>query len=144
MLPRMTMPSLKIALLVSSLNLSVACGKCPPAPAGASIKIETPARAGSGGPDETDDIKGGVSGVKPTEARVVIYTHAGDRWWIQPLEDAPFTAITSQSQWASRIHLGFEYAALLVQRSYSPPKQPMQLPQAEGCVWAIDIAKGHK
>jgi len=91
-----------------------------------------------------DDIEGVVTGVKPPEARVVIYTHAGDRWWIQPLENAPFTAITSQSRWNSHIHLGFEYAALLVDRFYSPPKQPMQLPQPEGCVWAIDTAKARK
>lgn len=91
-----------------------------------------------------DDIEGVVRGVKPMDARVVLYTHAGDRWWVQPLENAPFTAITSQFHWTSRIHLGFEYAALLVHRSYSPPKQPMQLPQAEGCVWAIDTAKARK
>lgn len=91
-----------------------------------------------------DDIAGVVKGVKPAEARVVIYAHAGDRWWIQPFEDAPLTAITPKLDWRSRIHLGFEYAALLVHPGYSPPNQPVQLPQAGGCVWAVDTAKGHK
>jgi hypothetical protein len=140
MLSRIGTTSLKIAFALSSLALT-ACGKCPEAPAGASITIVTPARPGAGGPDEMDDIAGIVKGVKPTDARVVIYTHAGDRWWIQPLEDAPLTAITSKLDWTNRIHLGFEYAVLLVHRTYSPPKQPMQLPQVGGCVWALDTAK---
>jgi len=142
MLLRIPVSLLGVALAGSALSLA-ACGQCPEAPAGASISIVSPARVGSGGPSEMDEIAGVVKGVKPAEARVVLYAHAGDRWWIQPLEDAPFTAITSKLAWSSRIHSGFEYAALLVHRDYSPPKQPMQLPQTGGCVWAVDIAKGH-
>ncbi len=134
--------SLCIALAASAFLVS-SCGKCPEAPAGASISIAAAAKASPGGTPETDDISGSVIGVKPADAQVVIYAHAGDRWWIQPYEDAPFTAITSKLEWSSRTHLGFEYAALLVPRSYSPPKQPRQLPQIGGCVWAVDTAKGH-
>ena len=132
---------LGVALAVSTLPVA-ACGQCPQAPAGASISITVRPRATAGGPDEIDDIAGVVQGVRPADARVVIYAHAGDRWWIQPLEDAPYTAITANLEWRSRIHLGFEYATLLVHRNYRPTIQPMQLPQVGGCVWAVDTAKG--
>jgi hypothetical protein len=142
MLLRTRNSSLCIALAISAIFLA-ACGTCPQAPAGASISILAPARAAAGGTTETDEISGAVKGVTPASAQVVIYAHAGDRWWIQPFEDAPFTAITPKLEWTSRTHFGFEYAALLVSRSYSPPKQPRQLPQIGGCVWAVDTAKGH-
>ena len=128
-------------VLITLLVGSPGCGICPPSPKGAGIKVTASPRSGVGGPDETDDIAGSVTGTKPAEARVVIYAHSGDRWWVQPLEDDPFTAIKSGLEWNSRIHLGFEYAALLVHKSYTPPKQPMSLPPVEGCVWAMDIAK---
>jgi hypothetical protein len=74
------------------------------------------------------------------------YAHAGDRWWIQPLEDAPFTTVSSDGQWQARIHLGYEYAAFLVHRSFStsPPKQPMVLPEVGGCIWAVGVEAGRK
>ena len=121
--------------------LAASCHTCPTAPAGASVKITAPARAGSGGADETDDISGTAAGVTPKDARVVIYTHAGDRWWVQPLRDAPFTSLNPNLEWTARIHLGYEYAALLVAPGYSPPPETMQLPQIGGCIWAEDIAK---
>jgi hypothetical protein len=133
-------PKLVIVFLCLVLT---ACG-CPERPSGASVTIVAPARLGVGGPEEVDDISGVAANVNPADARIVIYARAGDRWWIQPQEDAPFTPINSKLDWSNRIHLGFEYAALLVHKNYSPPKQPMQLPQVEGCVWAIDTKKARQ
>ncbi|MGC4052829.1 MAG: hypothetical protein QM757_26155 [Paludibaculum sp.] len=127
---------------VAILTLAPASCGCPKAPPEASISIVSPPRAGTGGPGEMDDITGTVKGVQPSDARVVIYCYAGDRWWVQPLEDAPFTPITSKLEWSTRTHLGFEYAVLLVHKNWTPPKQPMQLPEIGGCVWALDKAKG--
>jgi len=130
-------------LLFGCIALSSACGSepaaCPEGPTGAGIQITTTPRRGSGGPEEMDDISGKVTAVDPKDTRVVIYAHAGDRWWIQPFEDAPMTVIRSNLQWSARIHLGFEYAALLVYRNFVPQKQPMGLPQIEGCVWAVAV-----
>lgn len=62
----------------------------PASAARARVRITVAARTGVGGPDEMDTIAGTVSGGNPNEVKVLIYAHAGDRWWIQPFEDAPF------------------------------------------------------
>ena len=128
-------------ILFGCIALTGACGSCPVGPVGASVQITRPPRGSSGGPEEMDEISGKVTAVDPKETRVVIYAHAGDRWWVQPFEEAPMTVIGSNLQWSARIHLGFEYAVLLVHKNYGPPKQPMSLPQIEGCVWAVDVTK---
>ena len=46
--------------------------------------------------------------------QVVLYAKSGV-WWVQPLTVDPFTTIEANSTWENRIHLGTEYAALLVE-----------------------------
>jgi len=140
----MTATRLFFIPLIVLLMLSCGC-RCPPRPPESRVRITEPAPNGVGGPDEMGTIRGVVSGVDPNDVKVLIYAHAGDRWWIQPLEDAPFTTVNSDGQWQARIHLGYEYAALLVHRSYSsssPPKQPPDLPEVGGCIWAIEVKAG--
>jgi len=132
-----------IAASVSVL-LASGCGKsCEPATSQARIEITVPARDGPGGPVEMDSIEGRVVGVNERHVKVLIYAHAGDRWWVEPYASAPFTNVGSDGQWRTTIYLGHEYAALLVHKEYSsPPAQTMSLPPIGGCIWAIDTKPG--
>src|SRR5438874_8270956 len=78
--------------------------------------------AAAGSLDNMDAIEGRVTSVRP-EQRVVLYAKNGGRWWIQPFARDPlFTKIQGDSKWKNVTHLGEEYAALLVDPSYSPPQ----------------------
>jgi hypothetical protein len=95
-----------------------------------------------GGLDNMDSIEGRVSGVRP-EHRIVLYAKSGGRWWIQPFARDPlFTKIQADSQWKNVTHLGEEYAALLVDPSYSPPQTAELLPATGGSVAAVAVVKG--
>lgn len=120
------------------------CG-CPKAPANPEITITNPPPRGAGGRVEMDMITGAVSGVNPNDVKVLIYAHAGDRWWVQPLVDYPFTPVGNDRQWRAKIHLGDEYAALLVNKDYRLPSsqsQPLGLPAVGDCIWAVATRAG--
>ena len=68
--------------------------------------------AAEGGPDKRAPVAGRVIGARP-EQRIVLFAKAGI-WWVQPTRDEPFTPIQPDSTWTSSIHLGTDYAALLV------------------------------
>jgi len=89
-----------------------------------------------------DTIEGRVIGVRP-EQRIVLYAKSGGRWWIQPFARDPlFTKIQGDSKWKNVTHLGEEYAALLVDPSYSPPQTTGLLPATGGAVAAVAVVKG--
>ena len=93
-----------------------------------------------GGRDKLDTIAGRVIGARPGQA-VVIYAHSG-AWWVQPTVAEPFTAIRSDGTWSAEIHLGYEYAALLVDTSYRPPPTVDSQPSKGGPIVVAAIAKG--
>jgi hypothetical protein len=98
--------------------------------------------AAVGGLDNMDTIQGRVIGVRP-EQRIVLYAKSQDRWWIQPFARDPlFTRIEGDSRWKNVTHLGLEYAALLVDPSYSPPQTTEALPPTGGAVAAVAVVKG--
>ena len=89
-----------------------------------------------------DTIAGRVIGVRP-EQRIVLYAKSGGRWWIQPFARDPlFTKIQRDSKWKNVTHLGEEYAALLVDPTYSPPQTTESLPAKGGAVAAVVAVKG--
>jgi len=95
-----------------------------------------------GGLDNMDTIRGRVIGVRP-EQRIVLYAKTEGRWRIQPFARDPlFTEIQGDSRWKNVTHLGEEYAALLVDPSYSPPQTTEALPSAGGAVAAVAVVKG--
>jgi len=53
-----------------------------------------------------------------------------------------FTKIQGDSKWKNVTHLGEEYAALLVDPSYSPPQTTEVLPATGGAVAAVVVVKG--
>ncbi len=96
--------------------------------------------AGEGGPDKLDTIEGRVTGALP-EQRIVLFARSGS-WWVQPLVDQPFTRIQPDSKWRNSIHLGTEYAALLVDPGYRPQAIMDFLPREGAGVIAVAITKG--
>lgn len=96
--------------------------------------------ASDGGPEKLAPISGRVAGVRSGQ-KVVLFSKSGV-WWIQPLTARPFTDIAGDSTWKNDIHLGTEYAALLVDNGYRPPATTELLPPVGGPVIAIATTKG--
>ena len=79
----------------------------------------------------------------PAEQKIVLYAKSEGRWRIQPFARDPlFTKIQGDSRWKNVTHLGEEYAALLVDPSYSPPQTTDALPSTGGAVAAVAVVKG--
>jgi hypothetical protein len=105
-----------------------------------SIEFPKVPPASQGGPDITDTIEGRVIGARPGQ-QIVLFAHSG-QWWVQPLVARPFTKIQADSTWTNSIHLGLEYAALLVEEGYTPQPTMASLPEKGGQILAISIVKG--
>ena len=129
-----------------SVLLMVGCclllGSCRSRPESAAPSIEftriPPAEATR--TDKLDIIQGRVAGARPGQ-QIVLYARTGT-WWVQPLSTGPFTAIQPDSSWINSIHLGSEYAALLVEPGYRPPAIMNALPAPGGEVVAIATSQG--
>jgi hypothetical protein len=96
--------------------------------------------ASPGGPGRLSTISGRVTGADSGE-QIVLYAHS-QRWWIQPFADRPFTAISADGTWKATIHLGTEYAVLLVRPGYRPSPVIDNLPGTGGAVAAVATVKG--
>jgi hypothetical protein len=96
--------------------------------------------AAEGGRERVDTISGRVRNARPTE-KIVIYAHSG-QWWVQPWPDRPFIPIQADSTWSTETHLGFEYAALLVEPDYHPFPTMDIAPTQGGYVAVAKIVKG--
>jgi hypothetical protein len=96
--------------------------------------------AAQGGRERVDTISGRVSGARPGQ-RIVVYAKSGP-WWVQPWPEQPFIPIESDSKWSTQTHLGYEYAALLVNADYHPAPTIDVAPTAGGSVVALTIVNG--
>jgi hypothetical protein len=90
-------------------------------------------------PDKLDIIQGRVIGARPDE-QIVLYAKSG-AWWVQPLMSDPYTKLNSNYTWTNTIHVGTEYAALLVEPGYHPPVSMNELPRVGNGVLAVASAK---
>jgi hypothetical protein len=79
---------------------------------------------------------GGISPEQQKECAVVVFSHT-DKWYVQPTVASPYTPISDDGSWETDIHLGYEYAALLVRSSYRPPATAGALPKVGGDVLAL-------
>jgi len=129
----------KRALLVTLCLLLNGCGSRP-ANVGPSIEFTRVPQADAAGLDKLDIIQGRVTGAHPGQ-QIVLDTRSG-KWWVQPRSNAPFTKIQPDSNWINSIHLGSEYAALLVEPGYQPPAMTNELPTRGGAVVATALAQG--
>jgi hypothetical protein len=117
-------------------------GGCRPATTSdrPSIEFNGIPPAAEGGSERVDRIAGHVIGARPGQ-RVVVYAKSGT-WWVQPSTDQPLIPIQPDSKWSTVTHLGYEYAALLVEPAYRPPTTMDVLPDPGGAVVAVSIVKG--
>jgi hypothetical protein len=97
--------------------------------------------ADDGGTESMELIKGSALHVKPT-ARVVLYVYTFGNWWLQPFISHPFTEIKVDSTWQTLVHLGHQYAALVVDNSYKPHTKLLNLPIKGDGVLGIVTAPG--
>jgi len=100
-----------------------------------SVEFTTVPQAAVGGPGTLAPVAGRVKGAQPNQ-RIVLFTKSDQGWWVQPFRSRPFTEIAADSTWQSSIHLGQEYAALLVGPEYRPPATAESLPELGGGVIA--------
>src|SRR5262249_51650480 len=73
---------------------------------------------------------------------LVLYARSEGVWWIQPFVKKPFTEIQPDSSWKNSIHLGTEYAAILVEPDYLPAPKTTELPSAGKGVVAVSRVQG--
>ena len=129
-----------LALATSSFAclLAISCGSPAVAP---SIEFTAIPKADAGGPAELAPVAGRVKGARPNQ-RVVLFARSDQGWWVQPFRSRPFTEIAPDSTWKSAIHLGQEYAALLVDADYRPPATAESLPELGGGILAVTRVAG--
>ena len=124
-----------ILWLIAFLALLVACQS------NASIKPEiqiTEVPPKGAGPDRVERIAGTVSGVNTKECKVIVFAQT-DTWYVQPYIETSDTEIKNSNTWQTDTHLGSQYAALLVNNSYKPPKTTGRLPEVGGPILAIVV-----
>jgi hypothetical protein len=129
------------ALSIATSVLVASCGPVPPA-SPPSIVFNTVPEAAPGGSEKLALMAGRAVGARPDDRIVLFAKSSVGVWCVQPLTAEPFTRIESDTTWKNTIHLGIEYAALLVRPSYRPPDTTEVLPTQGGDVIAIATIKG--
>ncbi len=131
--------NISFALLSVLILLFSACG-APKTAQSPVIEFTKIPPAAQGGRERVDTIAGRVAGARPGQ-QIVVYARSGP-WWVQPWPDKPFIPIQADSTWTTETHLGFEYAAMLVEPTYHPPPTMDIAPTSGGAVVAVKIEKG--
>jgi len=90
---------------------------------------------------KTDIIEGRATGSRPGQ-RLVLYANTDGRWGVCRQSGQPFTNIEADGQWKASVHLGIQYAALLVDQTYTPLEQTESLPILGNGVVALAIVNG--
>lgn len=88
-----------------------------------------------------DNIEGRANGFRSGQ-QIVLYTKSEELWWVQPGIDRPLTKIRDDAGWKGQVHLGTQYAALLVDPGYNPPETFEILPPTGNGVAAIAVING--
>jgi len=90
---------------------------------------------------KTDTIDGRVTGARPGQ-RIALYAKTDGRWGLCRQSDQPFTNVESDGRWKASVHLGLQYAALLVDPTYDPPEQTESLPIIGNGVVTLAVVNG--
>jgi hypothetical protein len=90
---------------------------------------------------KTDMIDGRVTGAGPGQ-RIVLYAKTDGRWGVCRQSGQPFANLEADGRWKASVHLGIQYAALLVDPTYTPPEQTESLPIVGDGVVALAVANG--
>jgi hypothetical protein len=91
-----------------------------------------------GGPERLETIAGVVSDVdvKACDCRIILYSLT-DQYWVQPFAENPYTELRPDNTFEAAIHLGEQYFALLVKKTFRPPARLAKLPEVGGDVIVI-------
>src|SRR5258705_4223133 len=87
---------------------------------------------------KTDIIEGRATGARPGQ-RIVLYAKTDGRWGVCRQSGQPFANIETDGRWKASVHLGIQYAALLVDPTYNPLEQTESLPIVGNGVAALAI-----
>ena len=90
---------------------------------------------------KTDVIEGRVTGAQPGQ-RLVLYAETDGRWGVCRQSGQPFTNIEADDRWKALVHMGIQYAALLIDPTYNPPEQTESLPIVGNGVVALTVVNG--
>src|SRR5271167_4723667 len=90
---------------------------------------------------KTDIIDGRVIGARPGQ-RIALYAKTDGRWGLCRQSGQPFTNIETDGRWKASVHLGIQYAALLVDPTYNPPEQTESLPIVGSGVVTLAVVNG--
>jgi hypothetical protein len=88
-----------------------------------------------------DVIEGRTIAARPGQ-RIVLYAKTDGRWGVCRQLEQPSTNIEADGRWRASVHLGIQYAALLVDPTYSPPEQTESLPIVGNGVVALTVVNG--
>jgi hypothetical protein len=88
-----------------------------------------------------DMVEGRVTGARPGQ-RIVLYANTDGRWGVCRQSGQPSTNIEADGRWKALVHLGLQYAALLVDPTYNPPEQTESLPIVGNGVVALAVVNG--
>src|ERR1700684_1078713 len=88
-----------------------------------------------------DIVEGRATGARPGQ-RIVLYAKTDGRWGVCRQLEQPSTNIEADGRWKASVHLGIQYAALLVDPTYSPPEQTESLPSVGNGVVALAVVNG--
>jgi hypothetical protein len=88
-----------------------------------------------------DMTEGRATGVRPGQ-RIALYANTDGRWGLCQQSGQPFANIESDGRWKASVHLGIQYAALLVDPTYNPPEQTESLPIVGNGVVALAVVNG--
>jgi hypothetical protein len=86
-------------------------------------------------------VEGRATGARPGQ-RIVLYAKTDGRWGVCRQSNQPFTNIEADGGWKASVHLGIQYAALLVDPTYNPPEQTESLPIVGNDVAALEVVNG--
>ncbi len=90
---------------------------------------------------KTDKIEGRAIGARPGQ-RIVLYANTDGRWGVCRQLGQPSTNVETDGRWKASVHLGIQYAALLVDPAYNPPEQTESLPIVGNGVVALAVVNG--
>jgi hypothetical protein len=132
------------------LIFSIALTSCHPKNSAPTIAFSKVPIAFQESPYKTDITEGGyqpgvaegrVTGARPGQ-RMVLYAKTDGRWGVCQQSGQPFTNIESDGRWKASVHLGLQYAALLVDPTYTPPDQTESLPVEGNGVAEVAVVNG--
>jgi hypothetical protein len=90
---------------------------------------------------KTGAVEGSAAGAQPGQ-RIVLYANTDGRWGLCRQSEQPFANIEADGRWKASVHLGIQYAALLVDPTYNPQEQTESLPLVGNGVVAMVVVDG--